>query len=218
MEEHHCPGMDAGKKFGEGLFFAGLLILIPVHISKAPKYGAVAQLLGLLQIALAVLALRRTVILLHFLAGGFFIQGLQGRKLLFKGGFFGDRGHIRVVIGMVSHQMPFLHHPLYQFRAGLDIIAHHKKRRLDGMLLQSVQNGGGIAVFIPGVKGGTKVSRSFLTARVVELRFPHRKFPRDTKLLKSVPQSFVSRLSVRMHTSWHGQQHRGHFHPTLHFV
>lgn len=62
----------------------------------------------------------------------------------------------------------------------------------------------------------TKDSRSFLTARVVVLRFLHRKFPRDIKQLKNVPQSFVLKLSEKMHTSWHGPQHRGHCHPTLH--
>ncbi len=64
----------------------------------------------------------------------------------------------------------------------------------------------------------TKDSRSFLTARVVVHRFLHRKFPRDIKQLKNVPQSFVSKLSEKMHTSLHGQQHHGHCHPTLHSV
>ena len=50
----------------------------------------------------------------------------------------------------------------------------------------------------------------------VVLRFLHRKFPRDIKQLKNVPQSFVLKLSEKMHTSWHGPQHRGHCHPTLH--
>ena len=58
--------------------------------------------------------------------------------------------------------------------------------------------------------------RSFLTARVVVLRFLHRKFPRDIKQLKNVPQSFVLKLSEKMHTSWHGPQHRGHCRLTLH--
>ena len=48
--------------------------------------------------------------------------------------------------------------------------------------------------------------------------FPHRRFLRATRLLKSALRSCVSRLLVRTHTSWHGQQHRGHFRPTLHFV
>ena len=38
------------------------------------------------------------------------------------------------------------------------------------------------------------------------------------KTVKERLQSFVLKLLVRTHTSWHGQQHRGHFHPTLHFV
>ena len=63
-----------------------------------------------------------------------------------------------------------------------------------------------------------KALRSFLTAHAAELRFPHRRFLRATRLLKSALRSYVSRLLVRTHTSWHGQQHHGHFHPTLHFV
>ena len=41
-------------------------------------------------------------------------------------------------------------------------------------------------------------------------------FPGIIKQLKNVPQSFVSKLLEKMHTSWHGPQHRGHCHPTLH--
>ena len=47
---------------------------------------------------------------------------------------------------------------------------------------------------------------------------PRCKFLRDTKQSKNVQQSFVSKLLVKMHTSLHGQQHRGHFRPTLHFA
>ncbi len=43
-----------------------------------------------------------------------------------------------------------------------------------------------------------KALRSFLTARAAELLFPHRRLLRDTRLSKSAPRSYVSRLLVRM--------------------
>ena len=60
--------------------------------------------------------------------------------------------------------------------------------------------------------------RLSLTVRVVEHHFLPRKFHRDIKRSRNVQRSFVLRLLEKMHISWHGLQHRGPCHLTLHSV
>lgn len=54
---------------------------------------------------------------------------------------------------VVAHDMPLVHHALYQIGRGVDKIAHHEKARRRVVLLQRVQNGGRVAVFVARVKG-----------------------------------------------------------------
>ncbi len=44
MKKNNGTGMDPFQKFVKSLFFCGLIILIPIHISKAPEKGLIAEI------------------------------------------------------------------------------------------------------------------------------------------------------------------------------
>ena len=53
---------------------------------------------------------------------------------------------------MISHGVSLGHHPFHQLRAGFQVIPHQEKRGGGAVFFQRVQDGRGIAVFIPRVK------------------------------------------------------------------
>lgn len=61
-------------------------------------------------------------------------------------------GHVRVVEGVVAHDVPLLSHAPDYVGGSLDHIAHHEKGGGGAVLFQCIQNGVGIAVFIPAVE------------------------------------------------------------------
>ena len=152
VEQHNGAGVDAGQQLVIGLFRRGLLVGVPVHIGQAPENRLVSQCLGLFQIAFAEFPLGRAVIFFHLFPGDFLVFFLHGGKFFPETVQIGDLGHIRVIIGVVAHNMPFVHHPLHQLRRGLQKISHHKKGGFGIVLFQCVQNGGGTAVFEAAVK------------------------------------------------------------------
>ena len=84
MEQHHRPIVDPGDELRKSGVCRGLLVVVPIHIGKAPKHRLVAQLLGIAQIVLAVDPLGWTVVFGHFLAGDAAVQCLQVGQLLGK--------------------------------------------------------------------------------------------------------------------------------------
>ena len=54
---------------------------------------------------------------------------------------------------MVGYDVALGDHALHQVRAGLQVVSDHEKGGGDLVLFQGVQDRGGIAVFITGVKG-----------------------------------------------------------------
>ena len=65
---------------------------------------------------------------------------------------FRNLRHIIVMVCVISHGVPFLHHALYKVRAGFQIISHHKESGFDIVCFQGVLNGSGITGFIARVE------------------------------------------------------------------
>ena len=74
MKEDDGAGVDPRKQLIECLFLCGLVVLIPVHIGKAPEYGFIPQLLSHFQVIFTVDALRRSVKFFQLFPRGLFIQ------------------------------------------------------------------------------------------------------------------------------------------------
>ena len=62
-------------------------------------------------------------------------------------------GHIRVMEGVVSHNMSFVYHAADDVRCGFNHIAYNKEGCRCVMFFQRIQNRLGVAIFIPAVKG-----------------------------------------------------------------
>lgn len=82
----------------------------------------------------------------------------------------GDGGEVRMVHAVVAHNMSLIDHALYQFGVGLAVMSGDKEYRLDFLLLEDIQDIGGIAVFIALVKG--EVDALFIRADEVDIVIP----------------------------------------------
>ena len=153
MEQNDGPAVDAGEELAKCLLGRGLVVCVPVHIGQAPEDSLIAQGLGLLQIFQVIFALGRAVIPGHGPACGLLVELRQAVQLLLKGGLVGDGGHVRVVEGVVAHDVPLLSHAADYVGGSLDHIAHHEKGGGGAVLFQCIQNGVGIAILIAAVKG-----------------------------------------------------------------
>lgn len=102
VQQHDRAGMDARDELGKRLLRRRLIVLIPVHIRKAPEHGLIAQLLRHPEIFLAVDALRRAVEFLHLLSGQLPVLLLDRFQLLPERLPVRDARHIPVVLGVVS--------------------------------------------------------------------------------------------------------------------
>ena len=174
MEQHDSPVVDPGDELGEGLLRRGLVIGVPVHVGEAPKHRPIAQGLGLPEVLHAVLALGRAVKPAHLPAGGLPVQHLQRGQLLGEGLLLRDGGHVRVVVGVVAHDMALRRHPPDHLRGGLHHMPHHEESRRGAVLLQHIQYPLRIAVLVAAVEG--EVDHLFLrvphVVRVVGRQLP----------------------------------------------
>ena len=89
----------------------------------------------------------------QLLPRGLLVQRRQRIQLLPEGGLVGDGGHIRMVEGVVAHDVALVRHALHKVGGGFDHVAHHEKGGVSVVLLQRVQDLGRVAVFIAAVKG-----------------------------------------------------------------
>ncbi len=87
------------------------------------------------------------------LAGGLLVQLFQARQLLLECGLIGDAGHIRVVVGVVAHNVALIRHTADDVRGRLHHVPDHKECRRGVVLFQCVQDLLRITVFIPTVEG-----------------------------------------------------------------
>ena len=153
MQQDDRAVMCAGQQLAHGLVTGGLIVHIPVHIGQAPENGVIPHILSHLEIGLAVFSLRRPVNFHHIFSRYLFVLRFKGFQLLLKRRLVGYFGHVRMGIRMVAHRMTLRHHAFHQIRAGLDVVAHQKKRGRHLMFFQRVQNSRRIAVFKARVKG-----------------------------------------------------------------
>ena len=153
MKQHHRAVVGSGQKLGESCLLGGLGVVVPVHIGKAPEQGLISQFLGHFQVFLAVNSLGRPVEFGKLLADGFLVKRFQVGQLLGKGRLVRKPAHVVVVHGVVAHGVPLGDHPPHQIRALPDVISHQEEGGGNLLLLQGVQNFGGAAVFVSGVKG-----------------------------------------------------------------
>ena len=85
MEQHHGAVVGAGNELGKSRLCGGLLVVVPIHIGKAPENRFITQFLSHFQIFLTVDPLGRPVVFGQLLAGFFPEQILQLRQFLGKG-------------------------------------------------------------------------------------------------------------------------------------
>ena len=153
MQQHHSARVDARHQLLQRRITGGLLVGIPIDVRKAPEHGGIAQILCHGQVGGAAFALRRPVQFDHLLPGQFPVGVFQLLQLGGKGLRLLDGRHIRVRPGVVAHHVPLLHHAAHQLRRRFHIMPHDKEAGADLMLAEGIENGGGMAVFIPRVKG-----------------------------------------------------------------
>ena len=107
----------------------------------------------MLQVFHAVFSLRRTVVHGQVLPHRFLVQRGQAVQFLLKGRLVADGGHIRVMAGVIAHDVALRRHPADDVRRGFNHISHHKERGGGVVLFQSIQDGFGVPIFITAVEG-----------------------------------------------------------------
>ena len=84
---------------------------------------------------------------------GLLVEVRQAIQLLLEGRLVRNGGHVRVVEGVVAHDVALLRHAADDVRGGFDHVAHHEEGRRGVVLFQGVQDLFRIAVLIAAVKG-----------------------------------------------------------------
>ena len=166
MQQHDGSVMYPRQQLGECLLIGRLVIRIPVHIRERPENRGIPQLLRLPEILLAELALRRTIKFLHRLTGQRGVFLLETVQLRRKRALIRNAGHIRMVQRMVAHDMPLRCHALYEFRCGINKVAHYEKAGRRVMLFERIQNSRRAAVLVARVKRQV----DGLSARVTDVK------------------------------------------------
>ena len=146
MKQHDGSVVKPFCQFFVCRCFCRLVVFVPVNIGKTPEHRSISQLFCHTQIALTVLALRRSVEFLHIASDSLFV-------LYFKSFFVRYGWHIRMSKCMITYYMPFLCHSLYKLRFISDQVSHYKKRRLYIMFFKHIKYMLRISVVISCIKG-----------------------------------------------------------------
>ena len=127
--------MHPPRQFGKRFLVAGLVVLIPVHIGQAPEYRVIPHLLRHPQVLHIAFALRRTIIRRQLRAGNLRKKRRHVIQLFAECLLIGDRGHIRMMVRMITDRMAFLYHALHHLGRRLQKMPYHEKCSLHVMFL-----------------------------------------------------------------------------------
>ena len=130
----------------------GLLVVIPVRVSEAPKNRQIAEILRVSEVASVESALGRTVKSRHFKPCLFFVDRFQRMELAFQISI-GKLGHILVMCGMIADEMPLLCHAYDEVGVAHDEVFENEERACGIVLFQCIEDACHVAVFIAGVEG-----------------------------------------------------------------
>ena len=97
MEQNDSSGMNPSKKFRESFFFGGLVILIPVYVSKAPEETFVTEFFCHLKVGFTVFSLMRPIVFGHILSGYVFIGSFYIFQFFLEIFYRRNMGHVGVM-------------------------------------------------------------------------------------------------------------------------
>ena len=153
MEQHDGAGMDARQQLVVCLLGGWLIVGQPVYIGEAPEKGGITQFLCHGKVLCTVFPLGRSVETAHFGSGDAAVEAFHIGELLFEAFHRGNLGHIRVMVGMVSDDVPFIRHAPYEIRAAFQKMPYHKECACGVMFVQGIQDRFCISIFKAAVKG-----------------------------------------------------------------